>query len=95
VAGDAVSGIIDWGDAALSDPAYDLGLLYRDCGHHVLQSTIDSYLLHRDASREALTERAIFHGKCASFEDIEFGMRYQRKEYSDKGLQTLTWIFSA
>lgn len=95
VSGDAVSGIIDWGDAALSDPSYDLGLIYRDCGRDVLQSTIDAYLLHRDASTETLTERAIFYGKCASLEDIDFGMRYQRKEYSDKGLQSLTWIFSS
>jgi aminoglycoside phosphotransferase (APT) family kinase protein len=28
----AVTGIIDWSDAAMVDPAYDVGLLYRDLG---------------------------------------------------------------
>jgi len=28
----AVTGVIDWGDAALIDPACDFGLLYRDLG---------------------------------------------------------------
>ncbi len=27
-----VTGIIDWSDAAIVDPAYDFGLLYRDLG---------------------------------------------------------------
>jgi aminoglycoside phosphotransferase (APT) family kinase protein len=30
-----VTGIIDWTDAAMADPAYDLGLLYRDLGPQV------------------------------------------------------------
>jgi aminoglycoside phosphotransferase (APT) family kinase protein len=27
-----ITGIIDWGDAAIADPAYDFGKLYRDLG---------------------------------------------------------------
>jgi aminoglycoside phosphotransferase (APT) family kinase protein len=33
-----VTGIIDWTDAAMADPAYDLGLLYRDLGPQVKPS---------------------------------------------------------
>jgi len=33
-----VTGVIDWTDAAMADPAYDLGLLYRDLGPQVAPS---------------------------------------------------------
>jgi hypothetical protein len=40
-----VSGVIDWGDADFADPAYDFGLLYRDCGIAVMRQTLEAYQL--------------------------------------------------
>ena len=34
----AVTGVLDWGDAAITDPAYDIGLLYRDLGPAALDA---------------------------------------------------------
>jgi aminoglycoside phosphotransferase (APT) family kinase protein len=39
----AVMGIIDWSDAAIADPAYDFGLVYRDFGPLALDAAIGSY----------------------------------------------------
>src|SRR5438876_1167930 len=39
----AVTGVLDWGDAAITDPAYDIGLLYRDLGPAALDAVIGTY----------------------------------------------------
>lgn len=41
--GPRLSGVIDWGDAALGDPARDLIFLYEDWGDDFLASALDSY----------------------------------------------------
>ena len=39
----AVTGILDWTDAALVDPAYDFGLLQRDLGRPALDAALANY----------------------------------------------------
>jgi 2-haloacid dehalogenase len=38
-----ITGVIDWGDAALADPARDFGLLYRDLGPAALATALTAY----------------------------------------------------
>ncbi|MFG3173369.1 hypothetical protein [Streptomyces sp. NPDC048200] len=38
-----MSGVLDWSDAAVFDPAYDFRLLHRDLGHAALRTAISSY----------------------------------------------------
>jgi aminoglycoside phosphotransferase (APT) family kinase protein len=38
----ASTGIIDWSDAALADPAYDFGLLCRDLGAAALDLALNA-----------------------------------------------------
>lgn len=86
-----VTGIIDWGDAALADPAYDLGKLYRDLG----TETLDAILRHYTASDDtaALRARAVFYGRCGLFEDLEYGLATARGEYVEKSLAALPRLF--
>lgn len=42
VGGD-LTGVIDWSDAALADPAVDFARLYRDFGQEFLVSVVDAY----------------------------------------------------
>ena len=49
-----VTGIIDWSDAAMVDPAYDVGLLYRDLGPAALDAILRSEL---GAGDDSLRER--------------------------------------
>lgn len=82
-----VSGIIDWGDAAIADPAYDLGLLCRDLGPAALDAAIRAH------GEVELEERAVFYARCSVFEDLAYGIETGRDAYVDKCLAALAWLF--
>ncbi len=67
-----VTGVIDWTDAAIADPAYDLALIYRDLGPEVFELT----LVHYDGGRfdDANRERAAFYARCSLLEDVAYGL---------------------
>ncbi|TWD81374.1 aminoglycoside phosphotransferase (APT) family kinase protein [Kribbella amoyensis] len=77
-----VSGVIDWTDAALTDPAYDYGLLQRDLGPAA------------PACPSPLVERATFYARCSVFEDLAYGLETGRDQYTAKCLRSLDWLFS-
>jgi aminoglycoside phosphotransferase (APT) family kinase protein len=60
VDGAEITGIIDWSDAAICDPAYDYGLLLRDLADRAPQPPDD------------LQERALFYAKCSAIEDFAY-----------------------
>ena len=93
-AGWTVTGIIDWGDASIVDPAYDFGLLYRDLGPAALQAAIGSY---RTDITDVVTlgERAAFYARCTILEDLAYGIESGRRRYADKSLAAMEWLFPA
>jgi aminoglycoside phosphotransferase (APT) family kinase protein len=78
-----VTGVIDWGDAAIVDPAYDLGLLLRDLGPDALAAALREY------GDDAPAERALFYARCSFFEDLGYG----QDRYVDKSVAALPWLF--
>ncbi len=80
-----VTGIIDWSDAAITDPAHDYGLLYRDLGPQALRLAF--------AARE--TEAAVFYARCSVLEDLAYGMRSGQAVYAAKSLAAMQWLFPA
>jgi aminoglycoside phosphotransferase (APT) family kinase protein len=74
----AVTGVIDWSDAALTDPAYDQGLLLRDLGA---------------PPPDELRERAIFFARCALLEDLAYGLDTGRDDYAARSLAALPRVF--
>jgi aminoglycoside phosphotransferase (APT) family kinase protein len=76
----AVTGVIDWTDAALVDPAYDHGLLYRDLGPAALPGG-------------KLRERAVFYARCSVFEEIAYGLETGRTRYVEKSRLAMHWLF--
>jgi aminoglycoside phosphotransferase (APT) family kinase protein len=89
-----VTGIIDWSDAAIVDPAHDFGLVYRDLGPAALRAAIRRYQLDvNDVG--ALSERAAFYARCSVFEDLAYGMETGRDTYVDKCLAAMEWLFPA
>jgi aminoglycoside phosphotransferase (APT) family kinase protein len=89
-----VTGIIDWSDAAIVDPACDFGLLYRDLGPAAFRVAIRCY--RTDANDvAALTKRAVFYARCSVFEDLAYGIETGRDEYVDKCLAAMEWLFPA
>ncbi|MCX5313027.1 phosphotransferase family protein [Streptomyces sp. NBC_00154] len=87
-----VTGIIDWSDAAVVDPACDFGLLYRDLGPAATRAAISTY--RTDANDvPALSERAVFYARCSVFEDLAYGIETEQGNYVDKSLAAMEWLF--
>lgn len=87
-----VTGIIDWGDAAIVDPAYDFGLLFRDLGPDALRAGVGGY--RTDVNDVAtLVQRAAFYARCSVFEDLAYGIETGRDSYLGKSLAAMHWLF--
>ncbi len=91
-AASAVTGVIDWSDAAIGDPAYDFGLLYRDLGPDALHAGLRGYRADAVAT-QALRDRAAFYARCKMLEDMAYGIEHGRRQYLDKSLAALSWLF--
>lgn len=89
-----VTGIIDWSDAAITDPACDFGLLYRDLGPDALDLALRGY---EAGPREAgkIKARAGFYARCGLLEDMAYGLQEGHAKYLDKCLPALRWLFPA
>jgi aminoglycoside phosphotransferase (APT) family kinase protein len=82
-----VTGVIDWSDAAITDPAHDFGLILRDLGPAALEAAIEAYGAGVDR------ERAAFHARCMLLEDLAYGLETGRRAYVDKSLAGMAWLF--
>jgi aminoglycoside phosphotransferase (APT) family kinase protein len=88
----AVSGVIDWSDAAIVDPAVDFGLVYRDLGPAAVRAAMGRYRTEVN-DLDTLAERAVFYARCSIFEDLAYGIRTGRDAYVDKSLAAMAWLF--
>ena len=91
VEANAVTGIIDWTDAAIADPARDLAPIYRDLGPEIFKLTLDHYEGDWD---DDFRERAVFYARCKLLEDIAYGLRTGPRRYAEVGLAHLTLTFA-
>lgn len=66
----AVTGVIDWADAAITDPARDLAMVYRDLGPDVFDLTLEHYGGRFDGADRG---RATFYARCKLLEDAAYG----------------------
>jgi aminoglycoside phosphotransferase (APT) family kinase protein len=87
--GSKLTGIIDWSDAAITDPAKDLGRLLRDFGSGVAEA-----VLRRIGGAEGMFMRAEFYARCALIEDLAYGIEASRPEYVEHALARLDETFS-
>jgi aminoglycoside phosphotransferase (APT) family kinase protein len=91
VEANAVTGVVDWTDAAIADAACDLAPIYRDLGPGVFELTLDHYEGDWD---DADRERAVFYARCKLLEDIAYGLRTSgARIYAVSGLAHLAWTF--
>jgi len=89
-----VTGVIDWSDAGIVDPAVDFGLLHRDLGPDAAQAAMGRY--RTDANNlPTLAERAVFYARCSLLEDLAYGVHTQQHAYVGKSLAAMTWLFPA
>lgn len=91
VEANAVTGIIDWTDAAITDPARDLALVYRDLGPEACRMALAHYGGLFDGSDR---ERTIFYARCKLIEDLAHGLGTPGAErYAEAGLSHLARTF--
>ncbi|MBZ2199050.1 phosphotransferase family protein [Occultella gossypii] len=87
-----VTGIIDWTDAALADPARDTGLLLRDLGSAValaVSAGLDGPPMPDERAR------IYFHARCKWLEDLAYGLEDPagRVAYLENSGRTFTHVF--
>ncbi|HRQ63600.1 MAG TPA: phosphotransferase [Xanthomonadaceae bacterium] len=82
----SITGVIDWSDAALGDPALDLAGLVHWGGDRLLRAVLADY--RGSVDRETL-ERAHFLAACRGVADMAFGLDAGRPEYVQGGLRAL------
>lgn len=85
-----LTGVIDWSDAALADPARDFARILRDLGPEVLGLTLAGYA---GVWSERARERAHFYARCALLEDLDYGFRTGEARYVRGGLRNLDRTF--
>lgn len=87
----SVTGVIDRSDAALTDPARDFALVYRDLGPAGLEAATATY---RPGADHALVDRAVFHARCGALEDLSYGLASRRQAHATTSLRSVAWLFS-
>jgi aminoglycoside phosphotransferase (APT) family kinase protein len=85
----ALTGIIDWSDAAVTDPALDFARLLRDFGPAFLDAALRAYGHDGPQFRERIT----FFARCAALEDLEHGRGSGHEEYARAAERSLGWLF--
>jgi aminoglycoside phosphotransferase (APT) family kinase protein len=92
--GARITGVVDWTDAAVTDPATDLGRILRDLGPDALDAALDT-LRPPSGDGPALRLRAGFYARCLVLEDLAYGLDTGRAAYVAKSLTGLGWLFPA
>lgn len=72
----AITGIIDWTDAAVADPAHDVGRLWRDLGTEARPAILDG-LGVAGPERSALAERAWCAARLLVVEDLADAIQHR------------------
>ncbi len=87
----AITGVIDWSDAGLVDPALDFGRILRDLGPEALDAAL---LAHGAPGEDALElrRRAFFFARCGLLEDLAFGLEQDKAAYVRKSQAALAWL---
>ncbi len=81
-AGGVLTGVIDWTDAAVTDPAVDFARLYRDFGPDFLARVEQAY------GDPPPRDRILFFARCAALEDLAFG-----GAHAEAAARSLAWLF--
>jgi aminoglycoside phosphotransferase (APT) family kinase protein len=74
--GSGLTGVIDWSDAAIADPARDVGRLLRDFGFGLA-----GVVLRRTGGDDSTLRRAVFYARCALLGDLAYGIETSRPQY--------------
>jgi aminoglycoside 2''-phosphotransferase len=77
-----ISGLIDFEDAGIGDPAWDFCALHAEYGNTFLKNMISTY----EPQDATLIKRIQFHARRIIFHEIVYGVQYNHPEYTKNGL---------
>jgi aminoglycoside phosphotransferase (APT) family kinase protein len=83
-----ITGVIDWSDAAIADPALDLGLILRDLGVHGFQHALADFDAGGGYTHEVVP-RAHFYARARALEDLAFAVERDAPAYRDNALRAI------
>jgi aminoglycoside phosphotransferase (APT) family kinase protein len=86
-----VTGIIDWTEAGIGDPAIDFAGMYHWGGSTFLNELLMNY---RGEIDRGVTARARYFAACKAVDDIIFGDRMQRPEYIRAGMRAMKLVLN-
>jgi aminoglycoside phosphotransferase (APT) family kinase protein len=86
--GETITGIIDWTDAAVTDPALDFARPLRDFGPGFLHELLAAY-----GTAPPPLGRIEFFARCAALEDLAYGRASGRSEYVSGAERSFEWLF--
>ena len=81
-----ITGIIDWGDIEIGDPALDFTGLFCDCGPEFTKMVLANYKNNQDPT---ILERAAWYMKLFGFYYIEYGQTIDDNSYIKEGLKLI------
>jgi aminoglycoside phosphotransferase (APT) family kinase protein len=89
----ALTGIIDWTDAAHTDPARDIAAIYRDLGPAVAVAVAQA----AEIPDPAVMQRAHFLARCKWIEDFAYAVENEpvRRPYLENAHRTFRHTFAA
>jgi aminoglycoside 2''-phosphotransferase len=82
----AISGIIDWGDSAIGDPAIDFAGLLADYGEDFTEGVLSHYQCEVDRS---FRDRVRFYCGAMPLNSVLFGLATGQAEFVSQGLKGL------
>ncbi|MFC5176312.1 phosphotransferase family protein [Nocardioides taihuensis] len=85
-----ITGVIDWDDAAVGDPAHDLALVLRDLGPAGLEAALAAYA-DRGGAADEVAARVPFLACCKVLEDLAFGHAAGRPSYVENARRAWAW----
>jgi aminoglycoside 2''-phosphotransferase len=88
---EGLSGVIDWGDARLGDPAGDFAGLFFIGGPNLLKQVLKAYQGTVDAT---FLSRVAFYLAAIPFHQIRFGLQVGDQCHLEEGLHSLPVFFS-
>ena len=81
--GSRLTGVIDWGDVAIGDPAIDFTPFATHYEAAVVEALLREYGREVDAG---FTRRAAWYGRCAPFHQFRYGWATGQWEHVEQGL---------
>jgi len=87
-----VSGIIDWGDTAIGDPAIDFACLYAWYGESLLENVLAHYTGELDAE---VISRSRYLATCLAIHNITLGRDLGRVQWVEAGYAALQLVFAS